>query len=245
VQTFSHADHLATDGPFASAHKPSDRCPWARRPHLVGQRTDRMHTRAYKGLSFLHLERFRMTIQHRLWAMTLLSLSMTAFANDIGTLGSTPIVQTLRIDAQDVSFSSRTYFSLDLDSWFSAAAQSSKLSLAGTQVLGTEHFSMQVLNAANQVVMGTTALADALSIDSLQLTTGRYALLISGDTTGSLGGQLVWSLVATTAPGSGIEVIIPGVPEPSTLLLSMFALLPLWQVARKHALKSKLQAAVT
>ncbi len=185
-----------------------------------------------------------MTIKHKLLAAALLSVSMATFANDLGTLGSTPVVQTLRIDAQDVSFSSRTYFSLDLDSWFYAAAQSSTLSLAGTQVLGTEHFSMQVLNAANQVVQGATAVADGMSIDSLQLTAGRYALLISGDTTGTLGGQYVWSLVTKAGPGSGIEVVIPGVPEPSSLVLGLFALLPLWRVARQHANRSPCQAAM-
>lgn len=176
-----------------------------------------------------------MTIAHKLLASALLSVSMATFANDIGSLGSTPVVQTLRIDAQDVSFSSRTDFSLDLDALFYATAQSSKLILAGAQVLGTEHFSMQVLNAANQVVQGATAMADGLSIDSLPLTAGRYALLISGDTIGSLGGQHVWSLVAKAGPGSGIEVVIPGVPEPSSLVLGLFALLPLWRVARQHA----------
>lgn len=186
-----------------------------------------------------------MTIKQKLLAAALLSVSMATFANDIGTLSNTPVVQTLRIDAQDVSFSSRTYFSLDLDSLFYAAAQSSNLSLAGGLVLGTEHFSMQVVNAANQMVQGATVLANGLSIDSLQLSAGRYALLISGDTTGSMGGQYVWSLVAKAGPGSGIEVIIPGVPEPSTLVLGLFALLPLWRVAKQQANKAGRQADMT
>jgi hypothetical protein len=193
---------------------------------------------------FSHLERFCMTIKHKLLATTLLSFSMATFANDIGTLVGTPVVQTLRIDAQDVSFSSRTYFSIGLDSWFYAAAQSISLDLAGDQVLGTEHFSMQVLNAANQVVQVATSVADGLSIDSLPLMAGRYALLINGDTTGSLGGQYVWSLTAKPMPGSGVEAIIPAVPEPSTLLLGLFALLPLWRVARLHARKPSGQTAM-
>lgn len=184
-----------------------------------------------------------MTIKHKLLASALLSFSMATFANDVGALGSTPVVQTLRIDAQDVSFSSRTYFSLDLDALFYAAAQSSNLNLAGSQVLGTEHFSMKVLNAANQLVQVATTAADGLSIDSLQLSAGRYALLISGDTTGTLGGQYVWSLAAKAGPGSGIEVVIPAVPEPSTLMLGLFALLPLWRVAKQHANKAGRQAA--
>lgn len=184
-----------------------------------------------------------MTIKHKLLAATLLSFSMATFANDIGTLLSTPVVQTLRIDAQDVSFSSRTYFSIGLDSWFYAAAQSSNLNLASEQVLGTEHFSMQVLNAANQVVQGAAMVVGGLSIDSLPLVAGRYALLISGDTTGSLGGQYVWSLAAKPVPGTGVEVVIPAVPEPSTLMLGLFALLPLWRVARQHANSPKDQTA--
>lgn len=106
-------------------------------------------------------------------------------------------IQHKLLAATLLSFSSRTYFFIGLDSWFYAAAQPSNLNLAGEQVLGTDHFSMQVLNAANQVVQGAA--------------------------------------MAKPVPGTGVEVVIPAVPEPSTLMLGLFALLPLWRVARQHA----------
>jgi hypothetical protein len=177
-----------------------------------------------------------MKIKHHLTTLALLALGMAAqqgaMANSLGAVGSTPVLQTLRLETQDLSFISHTYFSVLSDAWLSVAAQSSRLSLDGDVVLGIDHFSLQVLDSAHTVLQSATATATGWSIDPLSLAAGHYEVAIRGDTVGSLGGLVVWSLAAKAPPTGGIEVITPSVPEPSTLVLTMFALLPLIGVKR-------------
>jgi hypothetical protein len=182
-----------------------------------------------------------MQIKYTFTALAILAFGMAAsqgaVANSLGAVGSTPMLQTLRLEAQDLSFTSHTYFSVLSDAWLSVAAQSSRMSLGGELVLGIDHFTLQVLNSAHTVVQSAAATPTGWSIDKLSLAAGQYEVAISGDTVGSLGGQVVWALVAEAPPLHVIEVITPGVPEPSTLVLSLFGVLPLIGIkrwARKH-----------
>jgi hypothetical protein len=185
-----------------------------------------------------------MTIKHSLSALAFLALgiaaSQGATAKDLGTLNSTPSVQLLRLDTPDLSFTSHTYFSVLSDAWLSVAAQPTRLSLGGDLVLGIDHFTLQVLDSAHTLLQSATASAGEWSIDALSLAAGRYEVAISGDTVGSLGGLVAWSLVAKAPPGEVIDVIIPSVPEPSTLVLGLFGLLPLigarrWRLTQGQA----------
>jgi hypothetical protein len=172
-----------------------------------------------------------MTIKHSLSALALVTLGLAvsqgAMATNLGTLGSTPSVQTLRLESQDLSFTSHTYFSLLADAWLSVTAQSPRLNLGGELVLGIDHLTLQVLDSAHTLLGSATASADGWDIPKLGLAAGHYEVAISGDTVGSSGGLVDWALVADSPPGQVIDVVIPSVPEPSTLVLSLFCLLPL------------------
>jgi hypothetical protein len=215
----------------------------------VRQRTDRRKPGVDNSNSTRDFERSFMTIKHSLSALAFLVLGMAAshgaMANKLGTLGTTPSVQTLRLEEQDLSFTSHAFFSVVSDAWLSVAAQPSRLSLGGDLVLGIDHFTLQVLDSAHTLIQSATASADGWSIDKLSLAAGRYEVAIGGDTVGSMGGLVAWSLVAKAQqPGDVIEVIIPSVPEPSTLVLSLFGLLPLIGVRRWSRTQGQAQVQV-
>lgn len=165
-------------------------------------------------------------------ALAVSSLSFTASAANLGTLGMTPTVQSVSISAADVTFSSPYSFTLATDSVVSAAASTLSLMLGGTVVLGFSEFSLKLFDATHTLLVTVTNVSNLVQINDVALSAGNYAFQVDGITSGLSGGAYAFAAAAKPAAVIGGDATSP-VPEPATALLLSSGLLVL-SLARRR-----------